>query len=65
MDRSEQLLAAVRESGFSYPGGLIHLLVGGSELHRAKVKKTDLPESVGKAKISAPVSRVYLEHWPG
>src|SRR5579864_5063388 len=41
MDRSEHLLAAVRESGFPHLDGLIHLFVGGSELHGAKVKDTD------------------------
>lgn len=35
------LLQHVRESGFSYPDRLIHLFVGGSELHGAKVKDTD------------------------
>src|ERR1700746_3998591 len=41
MDRSEHLCAAVRESGFPHLDGLIHLFVGGSELHGAKVKHTD------------------------
>lgn len=41
MDRSAQLFASVSESGFSYLDGLIHLFVGGSELHGAKVKNTD------------------------
>jgi predicted nucleotidyltransferase len=41
VDRSDQLLGAVRESGFPHLNGLIHLFVGGSELHGAKVKNTD------------------------
>lgn len=41
MDRSERLLSAVRESGFPHLDGLIHLFIGGSELHGAKVKDTD------------------------
>lgn len=41
MNRSDKLLAAVRESGFAHSDGLIHLFVGGSELHGAKVKDTD------------------------
>jgi predicted nucleotidyltransferase len=35
------LLQHVRESGFPYPECLIHLFVGGSELHGAKVHGTD------------------------
>lgn len=35
------LLQHVRDSGFSYPDHLIHLFVGGSELHGAKVYGTD------------------------
>ena len=41
MTRSEQLVAAVQQSGFPHPDSLIHLFVGGSELHGAKVKNTD------------------------
>ncbi len=41
MTRAEQLLAAVNESGFPHLDSLIHLFVGGSELHGAKVKDTD------------------------
>jgi predicted nucleotidyltransferase len=41
VDRSEQLFAAVRDSGFPHGQGLINLFVGGSELHGAKVKDTD------------------------
>jgi predicted nucleotidyltransferase len=39
--RAEQLIAAVQQSGFPHLGSLIHLFVGGSELHGAKVKETD------------------------
>jgi len=35
------LLQHVRESGFAFPNRLIHLFVGGSELHGAKVNGTD------------------------
>jgi predicted nucleotidyltransferase len=35
------LLQHVRESGFAFPDRLIHLFVGGSELHGAKVQGTD------------------------
>jgi uncharacterized protein len=41
VSRSEQLLSAVKQSGFAHLEGLIHLFVGGSELHGAKVKNTD------------------------
>ncbi len=41
MDRSEHLLAAVQRSGCPHLNGLIHLFIGGSELHGAKVNKTD------------------------
>jgi predicted nucleotidyltransferase len=35
------LLASVQTSGFQYASGLVHLFVGGSQLHGAKVAKTD------------------------
>ncbi len=41
MTRSEQLVSAVQGSQFPHLEGLIHLFVGGSELHGAKVKDTD------------------------
>jgi predicted nucleotidyltransferase len=41
LSRSEQLIAAVQQSGFPHLDSLIHLFVGGSELHGAKVKNTD------------------------
>jgi hypothetical protein len=33
MTRAEQLIAAVQQSGFPHLDSLIHLFVGGSELH--------------------------------
>ena len=41
MTRSEQLISALRQSQFPFLDSLIHLFVGGSELHGAKVKNTD------------------------
>jgi len=41
MTRAEQLIAAIQQSGFPHLDSLIHLFVGGSELHGAKVKDTD------------------------
>jgi len=41
MTREQQLLSAVEQAGFLHLQGLIHLFVGGSELHGAKVKDTD------------------------
>jgi len=41
MTRAEQLISAVQEAKFPFLDGLIHLFVGGSELHGAKVKNTD------------------------
>src|SRR5437660_3615186 len=41
MTRAEQLISAVQQAQFPYLDSLIHLFVGGSELHGAKVKDTD------------------------
>ena len=41
MTRSEQLISAVQQAQFPHVDSLIHLFVGGSELHGAKVKNTD------------------------
>src|SRR6201993_5329080 len=41
MTRSDQLVSAVERSQFPYLDSLIHLFVGGSELHGAKFKDTD------------------------
>ena len=35
------LLKHVADSGFPFPERLVHLFVGGSELHGAKVQGTD------------------------
>jgi len=35
------LIERVRQSGFPFPGRVIHLFIGGSELHGAKVQGTD------------------------
>ncbi len=41
MTRTDRLNSALEQSQFHYVDGLIHLFVGGSELHGAKVKDTD------------------------
>src|SRR4051794_40831760 len=41
MSRTDQLIDAVRQFGFAHMDLLIHLFVGGSELHGAKIKDTD------------------------
>jgi predicted nucleotidyltransferase len=41
MTRAEQLISAVQQSQFPHTDSVIHLFVGGSELHGAKVKNTD------------------------
>jgi len=51
LTRTDQLISAVKQSGFAYLDSLIHLFVGGSELHGAKVKNTDDLDTYG----------VYLE----
>jgi hypothetical protein len=38
MTRAEQLMTALEQSEFSHLDSLIHLFVGGSELHGAKMK---------------------------
>ncbi len=38
MTCAEQLIAAVEQSGFPHLDSLIHVFVGSSELHGAKVK---------------------------
>jgi len=39
--RAEQLISAVQQTQFPHLDSLIHLFVGRSELHGAKVKNTD------------------------
>jgi uncharacterized protein len=51
-DRRRSLLDLVRLSGFDQPETLIHLFVGGSELHGAKTGETDDTDIYG----------VYIEH---
>jgi uncharacterized protein len=41
MESNRSLLDMVALSGFDRPQALVHLFVGGSELHGAKVGKTD------------------------
>ena len=41
MNRAQQLISAVQRSEFPHLDNLIHMFVGGSELHGAKVKNTD------------------------
>jgi hypothetical protein len=45
------LFEHVRDSGFPFPGHLVHLFVGGSDLHGAKVHGTD----------DLDIYRVYIE----
>ena len=51
------------ESGFPFPGGLIHLFVGGSELHGAKVHGTDDLDIYG-VYIEPPELALGLESMP-
>jgi uncharacterized protein len=57
------LLKHVAESGFPFPDGLIHLFVGGSELHGAKVQGTDDLDIYG-AYIEPPELVLGLESMP-
>jgi predicted nucleotidyltransferase len=41
MTRAEQMLSAIGHARFPHLESLIHVFVGGSELHGAKVKDTD------------------------
>jgi hypothetical protein len=41
MARAEQLLSAIEWAEFPHLENLIHVFVGGSELHGAKVRDTD------------------------
>jgi hypothetical protein len=51
---SEQLLSAVQQSGSPHLDSLVHLVVGGSELHGAKVKDTDDLDIYGACIWSRP-----------
>ena len=57
------LLEHVRESGFAFPDRLIHLFVGGSELHGAKVHGTDDLDIYG-VYIEPPELALGLESLP-
>jgi predicted nucleotidyltransferase len=57
------LLQHVRESGFPYPDRLIHLFIGGSELHGAKVHGTDDLDIYG-IYIEPPEMVLGLESMP-
>jgi predicted nucleotidyltransferase len=57
------LLQHVKESGFPYPDRLIHLFVGGSELHGAKVHGTDDLDIYG-VYIEPPEMVLGLESLP-
>jgi uncharacterized protein len=57
------LLQHVRESGFLFPDRLIHLFVGGSELHGAKVHGTDDLDIYG-VYIEPPEMVLGLESMP-
>ena len=57
------LLEHVRQSGFTFPDHLIHLFVGGSELHGAKVQGTDDLDIYGLY-IEPPEMIVGLESMP-
>ena len=57
------LLQHVRESGFAFPDQLIHLFVGGSELHGAKVQGTDDLDIYG-VYIEPPEMVLGLESMP-
>lgn len=41
MARAEQILSAIKQAEFPHIENLIHVFIGGSELHGAKVKDTD------------------------
>jgi uncharacterized protein len=57
------LLRHVMESEFPYPGNLVHLFVGGSELHGAKVHGTDDLDIYG-VYIEPPEKVLGLESFP-
>jgi uncharacterized protein len=59
----DDLLQQVRESGFPIPDQLIHLFVGGSELHGAKVHGTDDLDIYG-VYIEPPEMVLGLESMP-
>lgn len=60
MESRRSLLDMVALSGFDHPQNLIHLFVGGSELHGAKVGQTDDTDLYG-VYIEAPEHALGLE----
>ena len=58
--RQRSLLKLVAESGFSRPETLIHLFIGGSELHGAKIGKTDDTDIYG-VYIETPTESLGLD----
>ncbi len=60
---SETLLSHVRASGFPCPENLIHLFIGGSELHGAKVGSTDDLDIYG-VYIEPPQLRLGIDTFP-
>ena len=57
------LIQSIELSGFPYPDRLIHVFVGGSELHGAKVQGTDDQDVYG-VYIEPPEMVVGLESFP-
>ena len=60
LSKQQSLLKLVALSGFDRPQNLVHLFVGGSELHGAKVGKTDDTDLYG-VYIEAPEHALGLE----
>jgi len=63
LTRMADLLGQVAESGFPHVDRLIHVFVGGSELHAAKVRGTD-DLDIYRAYIEPPHSVLGLESLP-
>src|SRR5215475_9714942 len=60
--KKRSLLDLVALSGFDKPQSLIHLFVGGSELHGAKVGQTDDTDIYG-VYIEEPSEALGLDSW--
>jgi len=58
-----ELIRAIQDSGFPYADRLIHVFVGGSELHGAKVKGTDDQDIYG-VYVEPPDMVLGLESYP-
>ena len=61
--KQRSLLKLVGQSGFNQPESLIHLFIGGSELHGAKVGKTDDTDIYG-VYIESPEQALGLTSHP-